>query len=76
MKKIATIIVIILLISIAWYSWDSMTKKEIIETPEQLLDKNTQADTVDEIEVKLDNLDADLNLSEDFNEVDAEIKAI
>ncbi len=77
MKKIAIIIVIILLISIAWFSWNTMTKKEVVEeTPEQVLDMSTQTDTTDEIEVKIDNLDADLDLSEDFNGVDAEIKAI
>ena len=52
------------------------TKEVIQETPQQVLDKATQADTTDEIEVKLDSLDTDTNSSADFDGIDAEIKSI
>ncbi len=77
MKKIVIIVIIILLIAITWFSWNKMNTKEVIqETPQQVLDKATQADTTDEIEVKLDSLDTDTNSSADFDGIDAEIKSI
>lgn len=77
MKKTATIVIIILLIAIVWFSWNNLSKKDFQqETPEQVLDKATQADTTDEIEVKLDTLDIDINSAVDFGAVDAEIKSI
>lgn len=76
MKKIIPIIVI-LLIAIVWFSWKSMNKDETVqETPEQILDNSTQADTTDEIEVKLDTVDVDFNSTEDFQSIDSEINSI
>lgn len=77
MKKITPIIIVILLILVVWFSWNKLAKKEVVEqTPEQVLDKSTQADTTNEIEVKLDTIDVDASTLEDFNSVDAEIKSI
>lgn len=77
MKKIIPTIIVILLILIVWFSWNKMSKKEEMqETPQQALDNATQADTTDEIEVKLDTIDIDTNSSEDFDSMDAEIKSI
>lgn len=77
MKKITPIIIVIILILVVWFTWNKMDKKEVIEeTPEQILDKSTQADTTDEIEVKLDNIDVNGSSTEDFGGVDAEIKSI
>ncbi len=77
MKKIIPVLIVILLIAIVWFSWKSINKKEVmLETPEQVLDKATQADKTDEIEVKLDTLDTESDSSVDFGGVDAEIKGI
>jgi uncharacterized protein YxeA len=77
MKIISTIIIIILLITVAWFSWDKMNKEEsMVETSEQVLDNATQADTTDEIEIKFDSIDMEGNSSSDFDSVDAEIKSI
>ena len=77
MKKITPIIIVILLIAIVWFSWNKISKKEAIQTtPEQALDQATQADTTDEIEVKLDTIDVDAGTTDEFNSVDAEIKGI
>jgi predicted negative regulator of RcsB-dependent stress response len=77
MKKILPIIIVILLIVIVWFSWKTVSKKEVVqETPEQVLDKATQSDKTDEIEIKLDGVDVDTNSSADFDSVDGDIKGI
>lgn len=76
MKKIILIVVIVILIAVGWYSWTKMNKVKVLESPEQVLDKSTQADTIDEIDVKLKNIDIDTDSSADFDSIDDEIKGI
>jgi hypothetical protein len=76
MKKIIPILVL-LLILIGVFSWKIMSEKEVVEqTPVEVLDNATKADTTDEIEVKLDTIDINASSTVDFETMDADIKSI
>ncbi len=77
MKIISKIIIVIILIVIVWFSWNKLIKKDdVMETSEEVLDKSTQADTTDDINSKLNDINIDVNSSEDFESIDAEINSI
>lgn len=77
MKKIISVLIVILLIAIVWFSWNNISKKDVMQTtPEQALDQATQADTTDDIGNKLDTLDIEADSDADFKNVDSEIKSI
>lgn len=80
MKKIITIIVIILLavlIYLGWFSKNAYFKnKDIIQTPEQALDQATQADTTEDIDKNINSMDIGTSSEIEFKDVDNTINSI
>ncbi|MBP6857586.1 MAG: hypothetical protein KBC11_00095 [Candidatus Pacebacteria bacterium] len=72
-----TVIVILVIIAIGFFVWKgSMKKEEVIVTPAEQLDKDTQDDTTSSIEADLNAIDVDTNSDSDFMETDSEIKSL
>lgn len=77
MKKIIIVIIIIALIVLGWFYFDKLNNQNIEnQTPEQVLDQATQADTTDDIDQSINSINTDIDTEVEFKNVDDTINSI
>jgi len=75
-NTIITIISIIVIVGLVFVFVEKNKNDMIQETPEQVLDRSTQDDTVNTIENDLDNIDINASSSTDFESVNMQINSL
>ncbi|MEK7106503.1 MAG: hypothetical protein AAB895_04085 [Patescibacteria group bacterium] len=77
MNKKTIILLIIALVVIGFFLWKGSMKSEpVVETPLQVLDKQTQQDSTASIEADLNAINTEVSADEDLRMVDEDIKSL
>ena len=77
MNKKTIILLIIALVVIGFFLWKGSMKSEpVVETPLQVLDKQTQQDSTASIEADLNAINTEVSADEDIRMVDEDIKSL
>jgi 3-isopropylmalate dehydratase small subunit len=78
MNKIIIIIIILLIAALGFIFWKNEIKKDLVKTPTpaQILENSIKADTVDEIDVSLEDININSDVDEDLKNIDAELQNI
>lgn len=77
MNRIIIVLIIIILASIGFISWQNNKKNQSTEiTPVQALDKSTKADTTNDIDTNLDKINTDTGSDVDLKSIDTDLKNI
>lgn len=69
------LIVLVLVIIIGVFSW-KYSNKPIPETPTQTLDRETKADTTEQIDANLNSVDVNSSTNADLDEIDQALNNI